>query len=273
MGTRVTAGATLAVMGANIAFNVAIESGNENRIREELKEKEPIMLRERNENPTLGFLLVFRFSGGVDSGEGPTASARFESLGWRRGYTEHEAKAAWKAADRLDSADSSYVLEWRDALLPPSPEVLATPFEKVALAKFADISRIAFQRVQFKEWGGFDTNGTNGPIDATKWPDAEGYRFLVLRMPPQVVFRNVAGRLDKKSITITNQQVNGGVAPALMLDGTVPAITVWAADEKTAKLFKATDQVGDKEGKLEPNPNLDLLRWLKPSQVKLLKQF
>jgi len=273
LGTRVKAGATLAILGANVTLNWLIESGNEERIRKEIKAKEPLLLKEQKEDPTLGFLLLFRYRGGADSGEGPTASARFEGLGWRRGYTENETKAAWKAAARIDAPDSTYQFGWVEPLTPPSPEVLATPFEKVGLAKFADIRKIEFQRVQFKEWGGFDTNGWDGPVDATKWDDAEGFRFIVMRMPPKISYRNVGGRLDTKEVTIRDQPVSGGDVPALMLDGTVPAITVWPADEKTAKLFAATEEVGDKEGKLEPLANIDVVRWLRPSQVKLLKKF
>ncbi len=94
-----------------------------------------------------------------------------------------------------------------------------------------------------------------------------------MRMPPNISDRNVGGRLDTKEVTIRDQPVSGGDVPALMLAGTVPAITVWPADEKTAKLFAATEEVGDKEGKLEPLANIDVVRWLRPSQVKLLKKF
>jgi hypothetical protein len=272
-GARVTAVATLAVIGANIALNAIIESRNESRIRDELKAKEPLMLKEQAEHPTLGFLLIFRFSGGADSLEGPTASARFEGLGWQRAYTESEGMTAWKSAPRVKARDESYVFGWREPLTPPSPEVLETPFLKVALAKFADIRKIEFQRVQFKEWGGFDTDGRDGPVDASKWADdAEEYRFLVLRMPAEVTYRNVANRLEKKTITVKDQAVVGGVAPALMLDDTVPAITVWPADDRTADLFAHTHEVGDKEGKLLPLANVNLVRWLKPEQVKLLSK-
>jgi hypothetical protein len=270
LGTRVTAAAALVILGASYMFNWLIESDNEKRAKEEIEKWRPSMLKEQKDDPTLGFLLLFGFSGGVDSGEGPSASARFETLSWRRGYNEQEAKARWKAEAHIDRPGITYQFGWVEPLEAPSPEVLTTPFEKVWLAKFADISQIEFQRVEFKEWGGFDTNGKDGPINATKWDDAEGFRFIVLRMPPQVRYRNVAGRPDQMKVTIKDQPVIGGAAPALMLDGKVPAITVWPADAKTAALFDATHTVGDKEGKLEPLANVDLVRWLKPSQVKLL---
>ena len=66
--------------------------------------------------------------------------------------------------------------------------------------------------------------------------------------------------------------VIGGIAPALMLNGSVPAVTVLAADEQTADLFAHTQMVDDKEGKLAPLANIDLIRWLEPSQVKLVKK-
>jgi hypothetical protein len=91
-------------------------------------------------------------------------------------------------------------------------------------------------------------------------------------MPSKITYRNVRGRLDTKEITVTDWPVTGGVVPALMLDGSVPAITVWPADDKTAELFDHTHEVGDKEGKLDPLPNIELVRWLRPSQVKLLQK-
>jgi hypothetical protein len=57
-----------------------------------------------------------------------------------------------------------------------------------------------------------------------------------------------------------------------MLNSSIAAITVWPADEQTAELFAHSDGVGDKEGKLDPITNMDLIRWLKPSQVQLLNK-
>lgn len=272
VGTRVTAGAALVILGASYTFNWIIDSANEREMKAEIARQQPAMLKEQQDDPTLGFLLVFLFSGGSDSGEGATASAGFRELRWRRGYTEQEAKAKWNSEARIEGDSTySYRFGWIAPVKAPSPLVVATPFQKVALAKFADISAIEFQRVEFKEWGGFDSYGTDGPLDATKWSEkAEAFRFIVLRMPAQVNYRNVADQPDKKAVAIEDQTVIGGVVPALMLDGDDPAITVWPADDATRELFARTHQVSDTEHKLLPLTNINLVRWLVPSQVKLL---
>jgi hypothetical protein len=54
-----------------------------------------------------------------------------------------------------------------------------------------------------------------------------------------------------------------------MLDGTA-AVTVWPADSETEELFAQTTKISDKEGKLSPIPNIDLIRWLRPDQVQLI---
>ena len=157
-GARVTAGLTLAIMGANIAFNWIIEAGNEKRIKQSLGKLEPEMLKDRADSPTMGFLLVFRFSGGRVSADGPSAAARFEGLSYRRAYTESEAMTRWRNESRYE-ADASYSFKWIDPQVMPSPFELYTPFEKVALAKFADVRKIQFQNVEFAEWGGFGDDG------------------------------------------------------------------------------------------------------------------
>ena len=268
MSKRVGAGAALVILGASVALNSLIARGNEQRMREQYAAKEPELLKEQQESPTLGFLLVFRFSGGSQGLEGSSATARFEGLSWQRGYTRSEAETRWKSTPTM--GEFTYEFAWIDPLTSPSPMVVATPFEKVALARFADIGRIGFQKVKFKEWGGFDTNGFNGPIDATKWAEtARAYRFVVLRMPPWITIRNVVGRPGTKDVLSADVPVAGGRVPALDLDGTA-AVAVWPADAATAELFAHTDGINDKEGKLGPVVNIDRVRWLRPDQVQIV---
>jgi hypothetical protein len=257
------------VLGASVTLNWLIEGQNEKRIRDELRLKEPRILQEQQEDPTLGFLLLFRYKGGATGLEGSRASPSFDLLAWRRGYTRSETEEKFK---REPQATTEYTYEygWIDPLEKPSPRVLWTPFAKVALAKFADITRIEFQRVQFKEWGGFDTNGTDGPVNASKWAEkARAFRFLVLRVPAEITIHNVAGRRATKEVESKDVTVVGGRVPALMLDGTA-AVTVWPADAATEELFEHTTKISDKEGKLRTIPNLDRVRWLRSEQVHLV---
>ena len=267
--TRVAAGGALLVLGTSVALNWLIEGGNEKRIREQMAKLEPALRKEQQDDPTLGFLLVFRYTGGATGSEGAHASARFAALNYRRGYTRSEAEARWKAEPRLDP-DATYEFGWIEPAQKPSPLVVYAPFPKVALAKFADIRSIEFQRVQFKEWGGFDTAGKDGPVSAAKWAEvAEAFRFLVLRVPSRINVINVGGRLTARSVPSLSVTVVGGTVPALNLDSD-PGVTVWPADAETKNLFDHTTRISDKEGKLSPVANVGLVRWLKPSQVRII---
>jgi hypothetical protein len=267
--TKAAAGAALVVMGTSIALNWLIESGNEKRIREELARKEPQIRKEQEQDKTLGFLLLFRYRAGASGLEGSSASPRFEVLSWRRGYTRAEAEDEFRRQPIAD-VDHRYEFGWIEPLVAPSPLVVATPWRKVAVARFTDISKIAFQKAAFKEWGGFDTNGRNGPVDARRWDaDARAFRFIVLQPPKEITIHNVAGRRAQKEIDSRQIAVAGGTVPALDLDGTA-AVTVWPADAPTERLFEHTDKISDKEGKLRLVPNIDRVRWLLPDQVTLV---
>ena len=266
---KAAAGAALVVMGASITLNWLIDSGNEKRIREQLALKEPQLRKEQEQDKTLGFLLLFRYRAGATGLEGASASPRFEVLSWRRGYTRAEAEDEFKRQPVAD-VNHRYEYGWIEPLVAPSPLVVSTPWSKVAVARFTDISKIAFQKAQFKEWGGFDTNGRNGPVDARKWgDDARAFRFIVLQPPKEITIHNVAGRRTQKEIDSLQIAVAGGKVPALDLDGTA-AVTVWPADAPTERLFENTDKISDKEGKLRTIPNIDRLRWLLPDQVTVV---
>jgi hypothetical protein len=267
--TRAGAAALLVIMGASVTLSWLVERDNEKLIREEVNRKLPALTKEQADDPQLGFLLIFKYKGGHTGLEGASVPPSFEKLGWQRGYTRSEAETTWKNTPRYETG-YTYEFGWVDPLQKPSPLVIATPFEKVGLGRFADIAKIEFQRAQFKEWGGFDTKGTDGPLDATKWADvANAYRFLILRMPPSVPIFNVNGRRDTHGVTTQDVSVKGGRAPAVDLDGTL-AITVWPADDATEELFKRTRAIDDKENKLSPIPNIEFVRWLRPEQVQLI---
>jgi hypothetical protein len=268
--TKVTATGALLILGASITLDWLIESGNEGRIRAERERIEHTMLKEQEMEPTLGFLLIFRYDGGATGLEGSSASPRFTRLSWRRGYTESEAKASWDSEAR-NEVGVTHQFGWVPPLTAPSPMVMATPFEKAAVAKWADIRKIEFQRVQFKEWGGFDTAGRDGPYDGARWAKVfEAQRFIVLRMPTQIQHLDINRRFTTKKITIKDQRIAGGTVPAVLLDGT-PAIAVWAADEPTAQFFRGfSRRIGDKENKLEHMTNIEFVRWLPPEQIKLV---
>jgi hypothetical protein len=160
---------------------------------------------------------------------------------------------------------------WIEPSVAPSPLEINTPFRKVAVAKFAKLPEIEFQKVEFAEWGGFDEDGTQS-IDVSSFrKKAEAYRFIVLEMPSTIRHYDINRRPDTKSIDVGQASVKGGKVPVLLLDGDEPAVTVWPADTATAALFKAARKVDDKEGKLNINTNMHIVRWMRPAQVEIVQ--
>jgi len=268
--TRVKAGVGLAILGVNIGMNWIIERKNESRMREALGRLEPDVLADQKRHPQMGFLLVFRYTGARQTPDGPSATGRFAGVSFRRAYTKAEAEASWKREPRIDP-DESFTTQWIEPSVPPPPMAIHTPFRKVAMAKFAKLPEIEFQKVEFAEWGGFDSDGTQA-VNAARWREkAEAFRFLVLEMAPAVDHYDINGRPAKKEIDIGQASVKGGQVPVLLLDGKEPAVTVWPADSSTAELFAAARQVDDKEHKLDINTNMRIVRWLRPPQVEIVE--
>ncbi|MDQ3971348.1 MAG: hypothetical protein M3227_06635 [Thermoproteota archaeon] len=265
--TRVAAGAPLAVLGANVALNWLIGSGNEERIREEVAKKEPLLKQEQMAHQTLGFLLIFRYkktSAGV--------TPRFHSLRSKRGHTEHEAMQTWlrSAEYELESNEFSFEYSWIPPLEQPSPLVLTTPFPKVALAEFADQGRVQFQEVGFRQVGGFYEKNKTKKYDFSR---LHRYQFIVMQMPKEISYMTPGGRIDTKDVTLAEHAVAGGRVPIIMLDDDTPAVALWPADDETVKLFKAVPRISDKAGALRHHTNLHLVRWVRPEQVRVVSTY
>ena len=270
--TRVKAGVGLAIIGVNIGLNWIIEKQNESRMKKALERLEPDVRAEQQRHPTMGFLLVFRFTGARRTPDGPSATGRFQGVSYRRAYTQEEAEAARKSEARIDP-DESFMTQWIGPSVAPSPLEIHTPFPKVGLAKFAKLPEIEFQKVEFAEWGGFDEDGTQS-VNASRWrAKAEAFRFIVLEMPSKIRHYDINRRPSTKSIDVGEASVKGGKVPVLMLDGDEPAVTVWPADTSTAELFQAAQRVDDKEGKLTINTNMHIVRWVRPAQVEIVQDF
>ncbi len=272
-GTRVTAGVALAVLGVNIAFNWVIGALNERRIRQALEARANELEDVHQKQSNLGILLIFRFRGGADSGEGPTAAARFEGLSYLTALSQDNAMAQWRRQPQIDPS-MRYEFQWIDALSP-----LAVPpvnWDPVALAKFADLSEIEFQRMQFAQIGGFDTKGTVGPVNYSRYKFAEGYEFIVLQIPRSIPYYGPGGGLNHESVTVENREVVGGTAPAMIVDG-VAVTAVVAANSDTRGFFHARGaqaemEIDDKVDALRAVPNIREIRWLRLKQIRVVKK-
>jgi hypothetical protein len=272
-GTRVAAGLALAALGLNITFNWIIGALNERRIQRRLDAMSNELMEIHQKQTNMGILLIFRFSGGAVSGEGPTAAARFEGLSYLTALSEDNAMALWRQQPQADPT-MHFEFRWIDALSP-----LAVPpvsWDPAALAKFADLSEIEFQRMQFAQVGGFDTKGTVGPVDFSRYKFAEGYEFVVLRIPNGIPYYGPGGGLNHESVTVENRTVDGGTVPAMIVDGVAIGAVV-AANSDTRGFFhakgtQAAMEIDDKADALRAVPNIREVRWLRLKQIRVVKK-
>jgi GH24 family phage-related lysozyme (muramidase) len=271
---RVTAGATLAVLGANIAFNWVIGALNEKRIQRALDAMNKELTAVHEQQSNMGILLIFSFSGGADSGQGPTAAARFERVTYMTALSRDYAMEQWRRQPRIDPPGMRYEFGWIDAISPQA--VPPADWGPTALAKFADVSEIEFQRMGFAQIGGFDTKGTVGPVNFSKYPIAKGYQFYVLQIPSSIPYYGPGGGLKHESVRIENRSVAGGTVPAMIIDDTAIAAVV-AANADTLGFFhakgaQASMEIDDKNNALRAVPNIDEVRWLRLKQIQVIKR-
>ena len=186
---KAAAGAALVVMGASITLNWLIDSGNEKRIREQLALKEPQLLKEQQQDKTLGFLLLFRYRAGATGLEGASASPRFEVLSWRRGYTRAEAEDEFKrqpVAERQSPLRATAPIEPARRALTARRLHARGARSRVARLP-ADISKVASQKAQCEEWGELRHQRPQRPGQhAREWADdARAFRSVVLQPPKE----------------------------------------------------------------------------------------
>ncbi|MDT5194595.1 MAG: protein-arginine deiminase, partial [Mycobacterium sp.] len=260
-GQRITAAAVLAAMAANAVGNKIISHLNERDIKAALARVESQLQAQQASEPNMGILLQFRFTGGVVSGEGPTAEARFQGLSWQRARSEVEAKSKFSSMD----PSSTYVFTW----IPPlAPE---TDWSSGGLAKFADVAKMEFLRLGFAQIGGFSVKRRSFPANlsekAQRW--ATGVRFQVLRPPNTVAYRGVRGGRESASLTLVDRDVVDGTVRAIIIDGT-PAVPILAADQTTAEFFRATSTIKLDHSGVVLEPNIDEIRWVRPEQIEMI---
>jgi hypothetical protein len=270
--TKAAAGAALAALGVNIAFNWIIGWQNEKRIEAALAAREGELKAVQLGDVTSGILLTFRFTGGVTSGEGPTAAARFETLSYVTGRTQDEARQTWNNQPRLE-AGSRYEFVW----IPPLSPVAVPPpgWSPVARGTFADLKKVEFQRLEFAQIGGFDTDGTLGPHDFSKLGIASGWEFIILRVPNEIPYYGPGGGHKTRKVTVGDLSVEGGQVPAMIVDG-IACVAVVAANNDTLEFFNyrgiaARTRIDDKVNALRAVVNIDEVRWLRVDQIRLKK--
>jgi hypothetical protein len=262
-GQRITAAAVLAAMAANAAFNHILSSMNEHDIKAALESREAEVQAAQADDPSQGFLFILRFTGGVDSLEGPTAQARFQGLRVERGHDEGEARKKVKT----DDPDATYQSFW----IPPVAPAFA--WENLGVGKFADTSRIEFQRLSFAQLGGFSIRGPYPANLSTKIQTmAAGLRFHILRPPTAITYRGVRGQRETEAVKTEDRDVIDGRVTAMVIDGT-PLVPVMAADQQTLGFFRADPALSLDDSGVVMESNVADVRWLRPEQIQMVGGF
>ena len=271
--TRVAAGGALVILGASYTFNWIIGLQNSRDIHNALDARAQELALLHRDQPDMGILLTFRFNPMVDSGEGATATGRFQGLSYQTGRTEDGARAHFNEKPKLEA--SHYEFQW----IPPlAPSAVPPPnWDIVARATFADLSNIKIRRVEFAQVGGFGTR--RGGLDAVDFSDksfAKNLEFRVLQLPSTVPYHGVGGGLNNVNLTLATHTVQGGTVPVVVIDGD-PFVAVVAGNDLTYGLFHAKGGesrmvIDDKVGALGAIQNIGEVRWLEPDQVRVLSK-
>ncbi|WP_203907456.1 hypothetical protein [Rhizocola hellebori] len=261
-----SAGVAVAIAGANFILNVIIDYTSAQRMNEEVKRREPIINRQRAEQPELGMLLVFVFHGArQDPESGLSVSGRFVRLETSRGHTEHEARQRWAETPRLEPrVDETHEFRWYEPLKEPSLQQLSTPFPKIGAARFADERKVRFQTLEFSAASGFDAEKVLGPEDLSQFGP---YPMIAMQVPEAIDYV-LFGRIREKKLAVSTRkdQRESPVAVLILDDGTA-VVPVWPASKNTAKLFAALPGIDDKIGALRHMINNEMIRWVRPEWI------
>ena len=272
-GQRATAAVALVALGVNIALNSWIAHRNKKAIQDALDRLEPDLKKAQQQFPTLGFMLHFRYSGAADSGEGPTATGRFEGVGWTSAPTKDQAMRNWNVAD---GRSITYEHVWIDpidfsAAKPPSWDV-------VAEAELVESDDIEFLRLGFRQHAvvgsrGFYSKGRYSAGSSKGSSIRENFRLLVLSMPSSLPYYGTGHGLSHEDVSVKDVYALGGLVPALDL-GDVQAIPVVPANPMTKGFFdkvKSHIEIDDKADALSPNSYLEHVGWLDRDQIRIVR--
>ena len=260
-----------AIQALNRLFNWVIDTQNRYAIEAAYEAEVANWERAMHRDPTQGLLIPLRFVATQ-----PGVAGRFKGLGAPvPGRNEAEARKAWNSTPRYETG---FVYQFH-YLEPLDPQGVAPGgWEPYAVGKFADITKIRYQRVKFAQIGGL---GLKGQTEVTDWTPkrsfAEAFRFTILRPPSELTYAYgapPARKSAKKSVTVQMRQVSGrksGVnVPALIIEG-VPVLAVVSRDSLTEQAFqlgRAWKEIDDKEWSLDAS--IRGVRFLRLDQVAVV---
>jgi hypothetical protein len=283
-------GMQLGLQGANLVIQAINDNVQAARLRAAMGKLEPAIAAKLHDDPSQGVLIVVRCSRHEKvgaRGERPRQPVTvFEGIDIGYGSTESEALGNLGPMPRLPGVGSGQMLCERHFIPPAQPldvMQLRTPFPKIGLATFVS-GREKLQGVRFRGTRGFDhTRQTRLEASPGTSP-----KFLFLEAPANVAFFDGSMRtvtdielawLHPAELSATPVKSPLSL-PFVELDTTnwflrpifpARAGMVFPADAATAQLFQTTAATGD--NRVLPYPNMHLVRWVRPANIRLLRDF
>jgi hypothetical protein len=275
-GVAVANAVVVGLQGVNFVLNTINDHIQGRRAQAALDAKGPAIELMRRQHPDHWILLVFFYQQPQPHPDSPIVPGpEFVHIEIASGVTRDEAQESWARAPAVRPArrGSDQVTEerWLPPIAPAPITSYRTPFEKVAIARFAGSAR-SLQNVSWGGITGFDDEDTTTWLLPLTWTPA----FLVMRVPKTLEFRNGPIYESVSIPVIERGTASGGSLPAVDLDPIVPgdvaAVCVFPADERTATLFADAPATHDTLGQLNRYVNFSAARWVRPENIEVLQR-
>jgi hypothetical protein len=207
----------------------------------------------------------------------------FQDITVAYGYTKADALLK-DTQPRMGPAGEGDIIPqsfWIEPRQPVDVTKLRAPFPKDALATFVP-GRATLMDVEWRGVTGFDDKGRRD-LDVPDWLTPQ---FFVLRAPSKIRFWHGGGGYpDTKELDLAGEWPAETVVkgPPLLvttveLDSWInprskSAAIVFPANEATKWLFEKAPRTRDISGQLYAFNDLDLVRWVEPENMRILRNF
>jgi len=285
-GAKIGEGVVLAISGVNFIVQLINDAIQRKRFDEQWVRVKPHLERHLAEDPSTGALILIRFGRRKKQGaehESPLEyTNEFLSIDVSYGATESEALENYALQPRI-SAGAGLEISTQRSFIPPRMPVdvrkLRTPFTSYGVGTFAR-GKASLMKVEWKGIFGFDEIGDVN----LKVPDGETPRFLLLIAPNEIAWFNGTDRnvshvpLDwtdaaAASVHVTRLISVVNMDAGIFDVGNDTAAMVFPIDAATEQLFDGVARTRDNTGQLRTYVNFDKLRWVRPENIHVLRNF
>ena len=277
-GEAIVGGIQIALEGLNFVLNLINDYVQKGKVNAALDPIKPAIAKARAENPRMGVAILFYYT----QVEAPDESiikpgADFQYLIWGVGATADEAREDALRPGSISRGTGPYERRFSQQVwIPPLQKSSITtarcPFPLVAIGRFflGNSVRAKFQGVEFSAIGGFDDTVETG-FDLPPNTNAD---FAVLKPPSEVYWYNMNGRQTVSVPLKDATTANSNTIKVVDLDPWSPfhaqAAMVFPVDDWTEKVFNVVNST-ENSALLVTYTNFDMIRWIRPENIHLLR--